>query len=86
MIIDFHKKFKKQYIKLNKKIQVKVDRAIDVFKNNPFDPILKNHPLSGKMTGRRAFYVIGDVRIIFKEYKSYTIVLIFDVGTHNQVY
>lgn len=86
MIIKFHKKFDKHYAKLNRKIQIKVCKFIEIFKKNPFDSILYNHKLSGKMEGKRAFYVTGDVRVIFEEYKNYTIVLMLDVGTHNQVY
>lgn len=86
MIIKFHKKFDKHYAKLNRKIQIKVYKFIEIFKNNPFDPIVQNHPLSGQMKDKRAFYVTDDIRIIFEEYKNYTVVLMLDVGIHNQVY
>ena len=62
MIIDFHKKFDKRYDRLAPMLQLKVDRVIEKFENNPFDPSLKNHALKGGMKGRRAISVTGDVR------------------------
>lgn len=38
------------------------------------------------MLGKRAISVMGDMRIIFEEFNDYTLVLMLDVGTHNQVY
>ncbi len=86
MIIDFHKYFNKRYEKLNPNIQNKIDIAIEKFRKDPFDPILKNHPLKGLMRGRRSFSVTGDIRIIFEEYDNYVLVVFLYLGTHNQVY
>lgn len=47
MILKFHKNFSKNYKKLNRDIQLKVDEAIERFRRNPFDDVLRNHPLKG---------------------------------------
>lgn len=73
-------------MKLDKKRREKVLEAIQVFQSDPFAPTLRNHPLKGSMQGKRSFSVTGDIRIIFEEYERYTLVLMLDVGTHNQVY
>ena len=86
MIIDFHRNFDKAYFKLSPKLQAKVDQAIHLFERDPFDPKLRNHALLGQMIGRRAFSVTGDVRVVFQVFENYAIVLMVDVGTHNQVY
>lgn len=86
MIIDYSKAFEKHYEKLNIKIQDKIDEAIERFHGNPHDPTLRSHPLKGSMSGKRAFSAGGDLRIIFQEYDDYTLVLMLDVGSHNQVY
>jgi addiction module RelE/StbE family toxin len=86
MIIDFHRKFKKSYKKLDKNMKTKVDLAIHKFRDDPFDKTLKNHALSKKMEGKRAFSVSGNVRIVFEEYDDYVLVIMLDVGTHSQVY
>ncbi len=86
MNLSFHKRFDKRYEKLTTKLQTKVDEAIEHFVIDPFDPSLKNHALTGKMLGKRAFSVTGDYRVVFEEFDHYTLVLLLDVGTHNQVY
>ena len=86
MNLRFHRRFDKRYAKLTPKLQVKVDRTIERFVADPFDPLLKNHALTGQLLGKRAFSVTGDYRVVFEEYKDYTLVLLLDVGTHNQVY
>lgn len=86
MIIDFHNNFHKRYRKLNQKIQIKVDDAIKKFRLDPLNPALRNHALTGRMFGKRAFWVTGNVRIIFEEHNHYVFVIILDVGTHNQIY
>lgn len=86
MQIRRHKSFKKSYRKLEKNIRDKVDFTIEKFFNNPFDPLLRNHELKGKLAGKRSISVTGDIRIIFEEYDNYVLVIMLDVGTHNQVY
>jgi len=67
-------------------LKEKVNLSIEKFYQDPFDPSLKNHPLHGGMSGRRSISVTGDVRIIFEEYDNYVLVIMLDIGTHNQVY
>lgn len=86
MKVVLQKSFDKRYKKLAPKLKIKVDSALAAFKENPFDPSLKNHALKGSMKGKRAFSVTGDVRVIFEEHDDYFLVLILDVGTHPQVY
>lgn len=60
--------------------------AIKKFAKNPYDKTLRNHALVGKLHGLRAFSVTGDMRIIFKEYNNYVLVIMLDIGTHSQIY
>ncbi|EKD48256.1 MAG: hypothetical protein ACD_65C00045G0002 [uncultured bacterium] len=86
MILEFHKNFEKRYRKLDNKLKVKVDGAIKRFIANPYDPILRNHSLNGRLEGKRAFWAGGDLRVVFEEFDNYVLVVMLDVGTHNQVY
>lgn len=86
MKLVFHKKFDKAYVKLPKKMQVKVDETIVVFRGNPLEKFLRNHALQDNLKGKRAISVTGDVRIIFEEYQGYTIVEMLNVGKHTKVY
>ena len=86
MIVHFHKQFQKRYGRLNRPLQTKIDAAIARFRKNPLEVSLRNHALIGKLAGKRAFSVTGDMRIVFEEYQNYIVVYFLDVGTHNQVY
>lgn len=86
MKIYRHKKFKKQYQKLSPVLKDKTDATLKLFAKNPFNMVLKNHSLSGHLTGKRAISVTGNLRIIFEEYNNYTVVLMLNTGTHTQVY
>lgn len=86
MQIQYHKQFEKRFAKLQPQIKKKVTAIIQQFAKNPFDPKLRNHALSGRLVGQRAISVMGDMRIIFEEHNNYILVVMLDVGTHNQVY
>ena len=86
MQIQYHKQFEKRFAKLQPQIKKKVIVTIQQFAKNPFDSRLRNHALTGRLAGQRAISVMGDMRIIFEEHHNYFLVIMLDVGTHNQVY
>lgn len=86
MKLYFKKSFIKQYAKLKKPDQVKIDQALELFVDNPYHPQLHNHALVGKLTGKRAVSAGFDLRIIFESKKDYITVTMLAVGTHNQIY
>ncbi len=86
MRIEYYKAFTKAFDKMDQKHQEKILKAIEYFQVDPLSPALRNHPLKGSMSGKRAFSVGGDIRVIFQEFEHYTMVLMLDVGSHNQVY
>ncbi len=45
---------------------------------------LNDHALRGKLVGKRAFSVEGDVRVIYIELDD--MIVFLDIGSHNQVY
>jgi mRNA-degrading endonuclease YafQ of YafQ-DinJ toxin-antitoxin module len=66
--------------------KIAVIHTLELFVENPFDPSLRNHALAGRMTGKRAFAVAGDLRIVFAERGNYQDVTLLDVGGHSSVY
>lgn len=52
--------------------------------NNPFDPSLKSHKLSGNLKDRYACSLTHDIRITFK--LSDDTVYLLNIGTHDVVY
>jgi len=83
----FTKDFKKAHAKRishRKKLVVRFEERYDLFVEEPSNPVLKDHKLSGKLEGLRAFSITGDVRIVY--YIHEDIAYFVDIGTHNQVY
>ena len=78
-------KFDKKFLKLPTKIRVQFSERLKIFVENPQDPMLKNHPLHGKMSGRKAFAINGDYRVN-NRLISHEVIEFISIGTHNQVY
>lgn len=64
------------------------DRAterIKLFQDDSRNPILKDHSLIGSHSGHRAFWITGNIRIVYENVGKGE-VLFLDIGTHSQVY
>jgi len=85
MILFPSKEFKKSLDKLPQEIRAKFDYRLRLFLEDPFNPLLKNHALKGKLFGFRAFSITGNYRVVYQIIDSETIELT-DIGTHNQIY
>lgn len=88
MTIALSRSFLKAYTKRirdNDKLDRQYTRRVDLYKTNPANPVLNDHPLKGNKFGLRAFSVTGDVRIIYRR-NSENEVEFLDIGTHAQVY
>lgn len=80
--IEYSKKFLKSLSKLPKAI---IDRAAEkenIFKENPFHPILKTHKLVGKEKEAWAFWINYSYRIKFI-FINNELILFLDIGTHE---
>lgn len=86
MKIVFKKSFVKQYSKLDKRHQDSVDTTIRLFEKSPHASQLKNHPLKGKLKGKRSISAGFDLRIVFRVEGDYVLVEMLGVGSHNQIY
>ncbi len=87
MNVHFNKSFKKSYtkrIKSNKNLEARFEERYDLFVENRSNPILKDHELTRKMRGYRAFSITGDIRVLYYVFEE--IAYFVDIGTHNQVY
>ena len=58
---------------------------LEALKNNPFEPQLKTHKLSGKLKELWSFSLEYDLRVIFYFADQEKIILV-DIGTHKEVY
>ncbi len=89
MRVEFHHKFQKHYLKRVLPYPDLVQRykeRLDLFIKNPEHPSLRDHKLVGKLDSYRSFSLTGDMRILYEYDKKKKLLLLYDVGTHAQVY
>ncbi len=55
------------------------------FKKNPDDTRLDNHELTKRMKGKWAFWITGDIRVVYK-WTGKNEVCFLDIGGHPEVY
>jgi len=79
------KRIYKKKVKNNSELKKKFWDAIKLFIEDPFNPQLRTHKLTGKLSGLWAFSVSYDCRVIFKFIKGDEVLLI-DIGSHDEVY
>ena len=75
------KKWRKKHPNLGERFQQK----IELFIQDPFDPSLRTHALSGNLAGCWSFSINYDYRLIFK-FIDENRVLLIDLGSHDEVY
>jgi addiction module RelE/StbE family toxin len=79
----FEKHFK-QRISPHQKLIDQFKMRLALFMEGKLGSPLYDHALTGKLAGKRAFSVAGDMRVIYVELEDSIVFL--DIGTHNQVY
>lgn len=80
--------FKKAYrkkVKNNEGLKKRFWKVLESFVENPFNPRMRTHKLTGKLEGLWAFSVTYDCRVIFK-FLDKSEVLLIDIGSHDEVY
>jgi len=84
MKIYYSSKFAKEYKKLPPKIKLLAEKKEKIFRQNPFDPRLKSHKLTGKLQEFWSFSIDHKHRIIF-EFVNIKTVWFHSAGSH-QIY
>ena len=85
MKIRFHKNFDKQYKKLKPTQKKQVKERLALFINNPYHPLLANHPLKGRYKSYRSINITGDLRAVYKFISSQECIFVV-IGTHSNLY
>ena len=86
MIIGYPAHFKRAYKKIDKIRKEQANKALTIFTRDPFEPRLKNHKLSGNLSGVRAFSAGYDLRILYREKNDHAHVFLMQIGRHDDVY
>lgn len=79
------KRFEKNFAKLPKPVKKKVLTVLQKFVDDPLDPGLRSHRLSGKWNNHYSIDVTGDIRAVYV-YIEDDIVHFVAVGTHSELY
>jgi len=86
---SFRKAFKR-HTRKNPALQNRIFQVLDRLVADPFHPMLKTHKLSGQLKGLWACWVEYDCRIVFAfapdPDTGEDMIVLIDLGTHNQVY
>jgi addiction module RelE/StbE family toxin len=85
MKVYFHKNFAKKYAKLRVGEKARFKERQNLFLQDPFNPVLNNHALSGKYKGSRSINISGDLRAVYDVVSADTILFI-DINTHSNLY
>jgi addiction module RelE/StbE family toxin len=79
------KRFEKDFAKLPKAIKKKTIATFEKFVENPQNPTLRNHSLSGKWKGHFSINVTGDTRAIYFVIED-DVVRFVAIGSHSELY
>lgn len=86
-------KFKRAFRKFarrNTQLQTRIEETIAELSDDIFSPSLGTHKLEGKLSGLLSCSCGYDCRIVFaietEEESGETLVVLLDVGTHDEVY
>jgi addiction module RelE/StbE family toxin len=85
MQIIFSKRFKKQYKKLPPKLQIQTKNRIELWSEQPDNPILKRHKLEGALNNFYSINISGDLRALY-EVIDEDIYIYEMIGSHSQLY
>lgn len=85
MKIILHRNFEKKFAKLHLKLKEQFKERRNIFLEDPFHPILNNHPLSGNRGGQWSVNITGNWRAIYV-LKSKDTVVFIDIDTHSNLY
>ena len=85
MKILFHREFEKRYRALSRRERKRFKEQLTVFLRDPFDSVLRNHPLKGRYRGYRSINVGGDLRALYRLLDD-TTALFVTVDTHGKLY
>jgi mRNA-degrading endonuclease YafQ of YafQ-DinJ toxin-antitoxin module len=82
--IKISSRFSRKFKFLSKEDRLAAVKEIRFFKEDPFSPSLNTHPLRGKFAGYYAFFVLPDLRIMFRFSKAdKSEVILYDIGPHE---
>ncbi len=84
-VVLLHSFFLRDTKKISRKVYEAFRERAALFRVDPFNSILENHPLRGKYLSKRSINITGDYRAIFKE-EPLEVVTFVRIGRHRDLY
>lgn len=82
MIIEYTSRFEREAKRVSRELRPHVEERVHLFRNNPFDPRLKTHKLTGSLREFWSFSIDYRNRIMF-EFLGKGRVLFHSIGDHS---
>ena len=82
--LEFSPVFQQLLTRAPSQIKQAVQDTLDLFEEDPHNPVLRNHALTGKYQNFRSIDVTEDWRALYREEKERF--LFADLGTHEELY
>lgn len=76
----------RKFFRKHPDLKARFAKVIQDLQNDPFNPQLALHPLSGKLAGLYAIRLTYSYRITLTLMVSEKEIVLLDIGTHDEVY
>jgi addiction module RelE/StbE family toxin len=88
MRVQFDPEFYKLYKKADVRIRNAVDKKIELFTKDPYNPELNNHQLLDEYEGFSSIDITNDYRAMYEEVQgaNETVAYFSLLGTHKELY
>ncbi len=70
---------------MSPKLQNQFDERLQLFVEDPTNPMLRTHPLKGTYSGYWSINISGDLRAIYLK-RGEELIIFALIGTHSQLY
>lgn len=85
MQLLFHKDFLKRLKKLQPQDRERLRNKLQIFREQPHHPILRNHSLHGSYVGFHSIDIKPDLRAVYKILNGDSVMFQY-LGSHSQLY
>lgn len=83
---EIYQKRLRKFIQSHKDMAVRYEKTIRILEENPHHPSLRLHKLRGTMSDYYAVSINIEYRIILDFMIVYEVIVLLDIGTHDEVY
>ena len=74
----------KTFVKKHPELEHKIREKLEFLQNNPQDPLLKTHHLSGRLKRLQSFSISYEYRVVFKIEGDN--IYLLNIGSYDEVY